>query len=104
MLLRLKTVIPAQRIALSSKEPGPTQLFLGYSRKSSTFAPGKCGEICLLATTLKNAKKFHIVFLVSLHVFRIRWSFLFPPSCQFRTTGKALAIRKPDRDDDSNEL
>ena len=35
----------------------------------------ECGEICLLATTLKNAKIFHIVFLVSLHVFRIRWSF-----------------------------
>ena len=39
-------------------------------KKSSTFALGKCGEICLLATTLKNAKNFHIVFLVSLHVFR----------------------------------
>lgn len=46
-------------------------------KKSSTFASGKCGEICLLATTLKNAKKFHIVFLVSLHVFRIRWSFFY---------------------------
>lgn len=40
----------------------------------------ECGEICLLATTLKNAKIFHIVFLVSLHVFRIRWSFLFSPA------------------------
>ena len=46
-------------------------------KKSSTFASGKCGEICLLATTLKNAKNFHIVFLVSLHVFRIRWSFFY---------------------------
>ncbi len=49
-------------------------------KKSSTFASGKCGEICLLATTLKNAKKFHIVFLVYLHVFRIRWSFSIMPS------------------------
>ena len=53
--------------------------FFEYSRKSDTFASGKCGEICLLATTLKNAKKFHIVFLVYLHVFHIRWSFLLYP-------------------------
>lgn len=31
-------------------------------KKSSTFASGKCGEICLLATTLKNAKNFILCF------------------------------------------
>ena len=51
--------------------------FFEYSRKSDTFASGKCGEICLLATTLKNAKKFHIVFLVYLHVFPYVGVFLF---------------------------
>jgi len=31
-------------------------------KKSSTFASGKCGEICLLATTLKMLKIFILCF------------------------------------------
>lgn len=47
--------------------------------KSSTFAHGMWRDLPACNHT-KNAKIFHIVFLVSLHVFRIRWSFLFSPA------------------------